>query len=159
MSEEEKNVFREFYKKASADSSNQMWANDIMRRFSSSLFAMFNSALTFDKLKKKKDAMWIFDQKHGYGEFKKQEFKIVGADRKKWEIGAEDTIKTYEKLAEKFEVDLKAITLVDSLVFDGKIQLYTDQTIVHVALQQYELVNIFTSLANALHSILVHLMM
>ncbi|AXJ69698.1 hypothetical protein CH328_00215 [Mycoplasmopsis bovis] len=150
MSEEEKNVFREFYKKASADSSNQMWANDIMRRFSSSLFAMFNSALTFDKLKdKNKDAMWIFDQKHGYGEFKKQEFKIDGADRKKWEIGAEDTIKTYEKLAEKFEVDLKAITLVDSLVFDGKIQLYTDQTIVHVALQQYELVNIFTSLANA----------
>lgn len=149
MSEEEKNVFREFYKKASADSSNQMWANDIMRRFSSSLFAMFNSALTFDKLKNNKDAMWIFDQKHGYGEFKKQEFKIVGADRKKWEIGAEDTIKTYEKLAEKFEVDLKAITLVDSLVFDGKIQLYTDQTIVHVALQQYELVNIFTSLANA----------
>ncbi|MFZ8240266.1 PDxFFG protein, partial [Mycoplasmopsis bovis] len=69
MSEEEKNVFREFYKKASADSSNQMWANDIMRRFSSSLFAMFNSALTFDKLKdKNKDAMWIFDQKHGYGE-------------------------------------------------------------------------------------------
>nr|WP_307924951.1 hypothetical protein [Mycoplasmopsis bovis] len=54
MSEEEKNVFREFYKKASADSSNQMWANDIMRRFSSSLFAMFNSALTFDKLKEKK---------------------------------------------------------------------------------------------------------
>lgn len=150
MSEEEKNVFREFYKKASADSSNQMWANDIMRRFSSSLFAMFNSALTFDKLKdKNKDAMWIFDQKHGYGEFKKQEFKIDGADRKKWEIGAEDTIKTYEKLAEKFEVDLKAITLVDSLVFDGKIQLYTDQTFVHVALQQYELVNIFTSLANA----------
>ncbi|WP_429980223.1 hypothetical protein [Mycoplasmopsis bovis] len=150
MSEEEKNVFREFYKKASADSSNQMWANDIMRRFSSSLFAMFNSALTFDKLKdKNKDAMWIFDQKHGYGEFKKQEFKIDGADRKKWEIGADDTIKTYEKLAKDFEVDLKAITLVDSLVFDGKIQLYTDQTIVHVTLQQFELVNIFTSLANA----------
>ncbi|WP_233742132.1 hypothetical protein [Mycoplasmopsis agalactiae] len=54
-----------------------------MRRFSSSLFAMFNSALTFDKLKdKNKDATWIFDQKHGYGEFKKQEFKIDGADRK-----------------------------------------------------------------------------
>lgn len=150
MSEEEKNVFREFYKKASADSSNQMWANDIMRRFSSSLFAMFNSALTFDKLKNSnRDAMWIFDQKHGYGEFKKQEFKIDGADRKKWEIGAEDTIKTYEKLAKEFGVDLKAITLVDSLVFDGKIQLYTDQTIVHVTLQQFELVNIFTSLANA----------
>ncbi|EIN14864.1 Hypothetical protein, predicted transmembrane protein [Mycoplasmopsis agalactiae 14628] len=150
MSEEEKNVFREFYKKAMEDSSNQMWANDIMRRFSSSLFAMFNSALTFDKLKNSnKDAMWIFDQKHGYGEFKKQEFKIDGADRKKWEIGADDTIKTYENIAKEFGVDLKAINLVDSLVFDSKIQLYTDQTIVHVSLQQFELVNIFTSLANA----------
>lgn len=150
MSEEEKNVFREFYKKANEDSSNQMWANDIMRRFSSSLFAMFNSALTFDKLKdKNKDATWIFDQKHGYGEFKKQEFKIDGADRKKWEIGADDAIKTYESIAKEFGVDLKVINLVDSLVFDSKIQLYTDQTIVHVSLQQFELVNIFTSLANA----------
>ncbi|NES52994.1 hypothetical protein G3565_32010, partial [Escherichia coli] len=57
--------------------------------------------------------------------------------------------KTYGSIAKDFGVDLKAINLVDSLVFDSKIQLYTDQTIVHVSLQQFELVNIFTSLANA----------
>ncbi|WP_029513280.1 PDxFFG protein [Mycoplasmopsis primatum] len=149
LSDVEKTSFREFYKTAMDDSSNQIWANEVMRRFSSSLFAMFTSCYNIEQLKSNPNYMWIFDSKHGYGEFKKNEFKIADANSKKWEIDGKGLIKAYDKLAQSFGVSLSHLNLFDSLVFDGKIQAYTDQTFVNIALQKFGLLDIFTSLATA----------
>ncbi|WFQ91343.1 PDxFFG protein [Mycoplasma feriruminatoris] len=149
MSQNQKEAFKKFYERAEADKSDQIWANEIMRRFSSSYFAMFNSALSIEQIKSNKDLGWIFDSVHGYGEFKKSEFKIKGADKDKWQIGTEDMLKAYENLAKELKVELKQFNLVDSLVFDGKIQLYTDQINNHVANKKFDLLSIFSSLATA----------
>ncbi|WFQ92170.1 hypothetical protein MFERI14815_00787 [Mycoplasma feriruminatoris] len=149
MNSNQKEAFKKFYEKANNDKTDQLWANEIMRRFSSSYFAMFNSALSIEQIEKNEELGWIFDSVHGYGEFKKSEFKQKGADENKWEIGVKDLLKAYEKLAEDLKVDFKQFNLVDSLVFDGKIQLYTDQTNNHIANQKFDLLSIFSSLATA----------
>ncbi|WFQ93880.1 PDxFFG protein [Mycoplasma feriruminatoris] len=149
MNSNQKQAFRKFYEKAEADKSNQIWANEIMRRFSSSYFAMFNSALSIEDIKNDKNLGWIFDSVHGYGEFKKSEFKIKDPDKEKWQITTQDMLDAYEKLAKELKVESKQFNLVDSLVFDGKIQLYTDQTNNHVANKKFDLLSIFSSLATA----------
>nr|VZR75800.1 hypothetical protein MF5294_00833 [Mycoplasma feriruminatoris] len=149
MNSNQKEAFKKFYEKANNDKTDQLWANEIMRRFSSSYFAMFNSALSIEQIEKKEELGWIFDSIHGYGEFKKSEFKQKGADENKWEIGVKDLLKAYKELAEDLKVDFKQFNLVDSLVFDGKIQLYTDQTNNHIANQKFDLLSIFSSLATA----------
>ncbi|WFQ94698.1 PDxFFG protein [Mycoplasma feriruminatoris] len=149
MNSNQKEAFRKFYQKAEADKSDQIWANEIMRRFSSSYFAMFNSALSIENIKNDKNLGWIFDSVHGYGEFKKSEFKIKDPDKEKWQITTQDMLDAYEKLAKELNVETKQFNLVDSLVFDGKIQLYTDQTNNHIANKKFDLLSIFSSLATA----------
>ncbi|WFQ95524.1 PDxFFG protein [Mycoplasma feriruminatoris] len=149
MNQNQKEAFKKFYEKANTDTSDQLWANEIMRRFSSSYFAMFNSALSIEKISNNKDLGWIFDSVHGYGEFKKSEFKIKDPDKEKWQISTDDLLKAYENLAKDLNVDFKQFNLVDALVFDGKIQLYTDQTNNHIANKKFDLLSIFSSLATA----------
>ncbi|QVK02728.1 PDxFFG protein [Mycoplasma mycoides] len=149
MNANQKEAFKRFYAKANNDKSDQMWANEIMRRFSSSYFAMFNSALSIDDIKTNKDLGWIFDSVHGYGDFKKSEFKIKNPDKDRWEISTEDMLSAYDKFAKELNVETKQLNLVDALVFDNKIQLYTDQTKIHIANKKFDLLSIFSSLANA----------
>ncbi|UZK64379.1 PDxFFG protein [Mycoplasma mycoides subsp. capri] len=149
ITDNQKQAFKEFYKKANEDNSDQMWANEIMRRFSSSLFAMYNSAHSIKQIQEKKELAWIFDSTHGYGDFKKAEFKLKGADKEKWEIGIEDLLKAYEKFAKDLKADLSQLNLVDALVIDGKTQLYSDETIIHISQNKFELFNIFSSLLTA----------
>ncbi|QVK05135.1 PDxFFG protein [Mycoplasma mycoides] len=149
MNKNQKEAFREFYKKANADNSNQVWANEIMRRFSSSYFAMYNSVFSIEDIKNNNDLAWIFDSTHGYGEFKKTEFKLNTPDKSKWEISTNDLLQGYGKFAKDLGVELKQLNLVDSLVFDNKIQLYTDQTTLNITQKKFDLINIFSSLATA----------
>ncbi|WFQ96343.1 PDxFFG protein [Mycoplasma feriruminatoris] len=149
MNENQKQAFKTFYEKANADKTEQLWANEIMRRFSSSYFAMYNSALSIEEIQNNKDYAWIFDSKHGYGDFKKSEFKINKPDKNKWEIGTDELLTTYDKLAKELGAETKQLNLVDSLVFDNKIQLYTDQTMNHIANKKFDLLSIFSSLATA----------
>ncbi|XWT74927.1 PDxFFG protein [Mycoplasma leachii] len=149
MNANQKEAFKRFYEKANNDKSDQMWANEIMRRFSSSYFAMFNSALSIDDIKTNKDLGWIFDSVHGYGDFKKTEFKIKNPDKDRWEISTDDMLNAYDKFAKELNVETKQLNLVDALVFDNKIQLYTDQTKIHIANKKLDLLSIFSSLATA----------
>ncbi|WP_027334578.1 PDxFFG protein [Mycoplasmopsis felifaucium] len=139
--------YSEFEFLANEDTSNQMWANEIMTRFSTSLFAMFTSNLSLKDFENNKNLAWIFDKNVGYGEFKKQEFKMVNPDTKTWEISVDDLNKTYKKIADYLSVDVEQLNLFDALVFDGKIQAYTNQTTVAVQLQKFDLLSVFSSLA------------
>ncbi|WFQ93011.1 PDxFFG protein [Mycoplasma feriruminatoris] len=149
LNKNQKQAFKTFYEKANADKTDQLWANEIMRRFSSSYFAMYNSALSISEIEKNKDYAWIFDSTHGYGDFKKTEFKINNPDKDKWEISTDELLATYSRLAKELGAETKQLNLVDSLVFDNKIQLYTDQTMNHIANKKFDLLSIFSSLATA----------
>ncbi|AOQ21876.1 PDxFFG protein [Mycoplasma capricolum] len=149
MNDNQKQAFKTFYEKANADKTEQIWANEIMRRFSSSYFAMYNSALSIGEIESNKDLAWIFDSTHGYGDFKKAKFKIKNPDKSKWEISTDDLLNAYKKLAKDLGVETKQLNLVDSLVFDNKTQLYTDQTMTHIYNRKFDLLSIFSSLATA----------
>ncbi|MBZ4212805.1 PDxFFG protein [Mycoplasma sp. U97] len=149
MSEKEKQAFHEFYNVAQADTSRQLWANEVMRRFSSSIFAMFTTNYSIEQLKQNPDLLWIFDKEHGYGEFKKSEFRIDSPNPLKWEIGKDQFINAYQKFADELGgVKLNQITLFDSLILDGKTQAYTDQTVINIALSKFLLIDIFLSIAS-----------
>lgn len=149
MIDEQKDAINVFYKKANADTTNQLWANEAMKRFSSLKYAMFNSCLRMDELKNNQDYIWIFDSNFGYGGFKKNKFVFINPNETNWEISKEELITAYEEIAKKMNAELGQFTLFDSLVFDNKIQIYTGQLLGNLVQQKGDLLSVFTSLGNA----------
>ncbi|VEU75646.1 Uncharacterised protein [Mycoplasmopsis maculosa] len=142
--EEVYNAYLEFFKEANKDTTNQLWANEIMKRFSLTDYAMYTSNITIQDIKDNPDYAWIFDAKLGYGEFKKESFRIENHNPEEWQISTDGIISAYEKLAEKFESSLSSLNLYDTLIFDSKIQGYSDQTFINVSLRKFDLLSIFS---------------
>lgn len=129
--------------------SKQLWANEIMQRFSQSKLAAYTSSFTFEQIQNNNDLAWIFDQNYGYGAFKINGFNLITPNVDKWEFGIDKFIQTFKQFAQKNNINkLDQINMYDILVLNGQIHSYTDQTIACVELDRLNLIDLYMSFGN-----------
>ncbi|QKT05478.1 PDxFFG protein [Mycoplasma sp. OR1901] len=146
-----------YYNNLVQHNSEQEYANEIMKRFTSSSLNLFTKDYTFKQIKDKINESkenelrygWIFDKNLGYGKFKSDGVLVSDKAREndQWTISVKKFFDTYQKFADDNQVDLDQFSLFDDLVLDDKIQVYTTQLLYNLRLSKFQFKDILLSFA------------